>query len=302
METQTQKIINLLNGSDNENSKFVTKKWYIIDSESNGNYSHHNPIKFLTKSIESSLCDYSDAYILVTGNITATPNNAVTQVVFKNCAPFEKCSTEIDVTLVDEADFINITMSMYNLIEYSDNHSDSLESLWNFKRDEIVNNADVTNDDNAPSFKYKANIIGNTENNGRKNGVKIAVPLKYLNNFWRSLEMPLINCKVELSLKWIERCLLTVANTATFKITDAKLYAPIVTLKTEDNTKLSKLLSEGFKRSISWNKYKVIDHILVQIAANEETYIRELLDSSYQGVKRLFVLAYNNTGGNNQVC
>ena len=100
--------------------------------------------------------------------------------------------------------------------------------------------------------------------------------------------MPLINCKVELSLNWIERCLLTVANTATFKITDAKLYVPIVTLKTEDNTKLSKLLSDGFKRSIYWNKYKVIDNILVQIAtANEEKYIRELLDSSYQGVKKI---------------
>ena len=140
----------------------------------------------------------------------------------------------------------------------------------------------MTNDNNAPSFKYKANLFGNTENNGRKNGVKIAVPLKYLSNFWRSLEMPLINCKIELSLKWIEGCLLTVANTATFKITDAKLYVPIVTLKTEDNTKLSKLLSEGFKRSIYWNKYKIIDNILAQIAtANEEKYIIELLDSTY---------------------
>ena len=87
-------------------------------------------------------------------------------------------------------------MPVYNLIEYSDNYSDTSGSLWNFKRDEIINNADVTNDDNAPSFKYKANLIGNTENNGRKNGVNIAVPLKYLSNFWRSLEMPLINCKV----------------------------------------------------------------------------------------------------------
>ena len=109
---ETQKIINLLNGSDNENSEFATKKWYIIDSESNGSYSHHNPIKFLAKSIESSLCDYSDAYILVTGNITATPNNAATQVVFKNCAPFKDCRTEINDTFVDYADFINITMPM----------------------------------------------------------------------------------------------------------------------------------------------------------------------------------------------
>ena len=114
--------------------------------------------------------------------------------------------------------------------------------------------------------------------------------------------MPLINCKVELSLNWIERCLLTVANTATFKITYAKHYVPIVTLSAEDNAKLSKLLDEGLKRSIYWNKYKVIDNILVEIAANnEEKYIRELLDSSYQGVKRLFVLAYDNTAGNNQV-
>ena len=168
------------------------------------------------------------------------------QVVFKNCTPFEKCSKEIDGTLVDEANFINITMLLYNLIEYSENYSDTSGSLWSFKRDEIDDNAEATNDDNAPSFKYKANLIGNTENNGTKNGVKIAVPLKYLSNFWRSLEMPLINCKVELSLKWYERCLLTIANTATFKITDAKLYVPIVTLSAEDNAKLSKLLDEGF--------------------------------------------------------
>ena len=92
-----------------------------------------------------------------------------------------------------------------------------------------------------------------TENNGTKKGVKIAVPLKYSSNFWRSLEMPLINCKVELLLKWYETCLLTAATTATFEITDAKLYVPIVTLSLEDNSKLTKLLSEGFKRSIYWN-------------------------------------------------
>ena len=136
---------------------------------------------------------------------------------------------------------------------------------------EIVIHADVTNDDNAPSFKYKANLVGNTENNGIKNGVKIAVPLKYLSNFWRSLEMPLINCKIEFSLEWYEECLLSNARTATtFKIIDAKLYVPLVTLKTEDNTKLSQLLSEGFKRPIYWNKYKTIFRNY-----NENEYIRE---------------------------
>ena len=162
-------------------------------------------------------------------------------------------------------------MPMHNLIKYSDNYSDTSGSLWQFKRDEIINNADVTNDNNAPSFKYKANLIGNTENNGIKNGVKIAVPLKYLRNFWRSLEMPLIKCKVELSLKWIENCVLTTtanANKTTFEITDAKLYIPIVTLSAEDNAKLSKLLSEGFKRTIYWNEYKVIENKVVEIAAN----------------------------------
>ena len=182
------------------------------------------------------------------------------------------------------------------------------------KRDEIANNSNVTNDDDALSFKCIANLIANTYADGTKEGVKIAAPVKYLSNFWRSLEIPLINCKVELSLEWIENCVLTTAeigadanatgaDSATSEITDAKLYVPIVTLSAEDNAKLSKLLSEGFKRSIYWNKYKVIDNILVEIAANnEEKYIRELLDSSWQGVKRLFVLAYNNTNNdNNQV-
>ena len=119
--------------------------------------------------------------------------------------------------------------------------------------------------------------------------------------------MPLINCKVELALNWIENCVLTTAGTgdntnatgvdsATFKITDSKLYVPIFTLLAEDNAKLLKLLNEGFKRSIYWNKYKVIDNIKVNINnGNEEKYIRKLL------VKRLFVLKYNHTAGNEQV-
>ena len=106
---------------------------------------------------------------------------------------------------------------MYNLIEYSDNYSDTSGSLWNFKNDEIINNADVTNDNNSLSFTYKASIIGNIENNGIKNGVKIGLPLKHLSNFWRSLKMPLINCKIELSLNWVEKWLLTTAITTFLK-------------------------------------------------------------------------------------
>ena len=119
-------------------------------------------------------------------------------------------------------------MPMYNLIEYSDKYSDTSGSLWQFKRDEIKENEDLTVDanhipNNSPSYKYKSGLITN------RNEVKIAVPLKYLSNFWRSLEIPLINCKIELSLILIENCVLTAATTATFKITDAKCYVPIVT-------------------------------------------------------------------------
>ena len=125
--------------------------------------------------------------------------------------------------------------------------------------------------------------------------------------------MPLINCEVELLLNCIENYMLTTAAiganadatgvaSATFKITDTKRYVPIVTLSTEDNAKLSKLVNEGFKRHVYWNKCKVTDNKVVEIAvANREKYIRELLDSNYQGVKRLFVLAYDNTDGNNKV-
>ena len=113
---ETQKTVNLLNSSENEYSKFATKKWYVIDSESKGVYSHENEIKFLTSSLESSLCDYSDAYILVTGNISVKRRNAadtadialgaITQVAFKNCAPFENRQTEINDSLVDYANLL----------------------------------------------------------------------------------------------------------------------------------------------------------------------------------------------------
>ena len=133
-------------------------------------------------------------------------------------------------------------------IEYSDNCSDTSGSLWQFKRDEIEGDVDFTADI-LSSFKYKSSFIGNNDADGanrKKEGVKKAIPLKYLSNFWRSLEIPLI--KVEFSLKWYEICILPSSGTAaTFTITDTKLYVPIVTLKIEDNAKLSKLLSKGFK-------------------------------------------------------
>ena len=291
---ETQKIINLLNNTEDEYSTFATKKWYVIDSESKGNYSRQNPIRFLRNSLESSLYDYFDAYILVTGDITITGGDDNTKVAFKNCAPFSKCRTETNETFVDEADIFNITMPMYILIEYSDNYSDTTGSLWQFRRDEIEEDTNLTIN-NVSSFKYKANLNGDTDADGanrKKGNVKIAVPLRYLSNFWRSLEMPLIKCKIEFSLGWYKECILSNAGTAaTFKITDAKLYVPIVTLRTEDNTKLPKLLNKGFKRSIQQNKYKVI------FKGYNNEYIRERIDANFQGVNKLFVLPY--AGGAN---
>ena len=146
---------------------------------------------------------------------------------------------------------------------------------------------------NSQSFKYKAALVGKTANhNDGKSFVKdaeIVVPLKYLRNLWRSLEMPLINCEVYLELNWIEDCILSsVGNSAKFEITDAKLHVPIVTLSTKDSVNLTKQLSEGFKRSVYWNSYQTKPKKVIE----KEKNIYELLNASFQGVRRLFVLAY----------
>ena len=146
---------------------------------------------------------------------------------------------------------------------------------------------------NSQSFKYKAALVGKTANhNDGKSSVKdakIVVPLKYLSNFWRSLEMPLINCKVHLELNWIEDCILSSAgHSAKFEITDAKLHVPIVTLSTKHSVNLTKQLSEGVKRSVYWNSYQTKPAKVIEKGKN----LYELLNAWFQGVRRLFVFAY----------
>ena len=117
---ETQKVITLLNDSDNEESKFATKMWYFTDSQAaKGKYKQGDTFKFETETIKSSLRDYSDTFILVTGNIAVVANNN-TDVALKNCAPFSTCTTKINDAFVDEANHIYIAMPMYNFIEYSD--------------------------------------------------------------------------------------------------------------------------------------------------------------------------------------
>ena len=136
---ETQKIVNLLNDSDNESSKFATRKWYIINDQNNGQYGRRNEndstIKFETKVIKPNLCDYSDTYILVTGDIKIADIAANTNVAFKNCAPITRWQ-HINDEHVETAENVDIIMLMYNLIEYSDNYADSFGSLYQFKRDE----------------------------------------------------------------------------------------------------------------------------------------------------------------------
>ena len=194
-----------------------------------------------------------------------TANNADKKVIFKNCVPFTSSISRINNTQIDDAQYIDIVMPMYNLMKHSDNYSKTSGILWQYCRDvptvdsdgaiTEITEADATTD----SFSLKEKLTGQTGNNGTKN-VEIMVPLKYLSNFWRTLEMPLINCEVTLDLNWSENYVIVATNVAaqaaTFSITDAKLYDPVVTLSTQDNAKLLEQLKSGFKRTINWNKYQ----------------------------------------------
>ena len=202
---------------------------------------------------------------MVDGTITATNAVNATRLALKNCAPFTKCNIEINDEHVDTAENLDIVMPMYNLIEYSDNYQDSSATLFQYKRDEPPE-ADAVADltvNNSDSLKYKMKLLGNaTEVVGntagvRRLNVKVVVPLKYLSNFFRSLEMPLINCKIKLNLTWKKECVLSTGDgEAVFIINDTKLYVPVVTLSKEDNKDFIEKQNKGFQRSIYWNEYK----------------------------------------------
>ena len=185
---------------------------------------------------------------------------------------------------------------MYNLLEYSDNYQDSTGSLYQFKRDEPPDdNANV--DDNTTSLVYKSKLISGTDDNN-VNNVKLVVPLKYVSNFFRSLEMSLVNCKIDLELTWHKDCMISSADPSagqvvSFMIRNTKLYVPIVTLSTKDNPNLTKQLNEGFKRTIYWNQY--VSKPFPETPHKKTGITRFALDAAIQGVSRLFVLAFEDT-------
>ena len=220
-----QKIANLLDDELNQPSKFRTINWAEINDDVRGVYSPNKQIRFKTSMLRSSLCDYSNAYILVKGNITvnntagagAAANNINKKVIFKNCAPFTNCISEIYNTQIDNTEYIDVVMPMYNLIEYTNNYSKTSGCLWQYYKDmPAVNNngniVDFTSTNTTDSFKFEIKITGQTNDDGEINGVEIMVPLKYLSNFWRILEMPLINCEIELILTWSKNCVIISTN------------------------------------------------------------------------------------------
>ena len=216
-------------------SKFVTREYVRVNSLLN-TYKENKSIRFKTPMLRSNLCDYSDAYILVKGTITVTApgvNNNANKIrdkrnrplPLKNNAPFVSCITRINGELIEDANDLDIVIPMYNLLEYGKNYRKTIGSLCNYYRDELSDDADDNNFDNikvvnSNTFNYKNKITGNTYNvdagvdgyHVNKNGnqeIELAIPLKYLGNFWIALNIPLISCEVSLELKWNKNCVKT---------------------------------------------------------------------------------------------
>ena len=225
---ECDKINNLLLSEDSESenlSKFVTREYVRVNSLSN-TYNENKSIRFKTPMLRSDLCDYADAYILVSGTITVNGivNEAENEInrrnrplILKNNTPFVSCITKLNNELIEDAEDLDVVMPMYNLLEYSENYRKTIGSFYNYYRDELSNdnnNNNFANRDvvNSNTFKYKNKITGNTYNveagaTGHKSNkvgtqkIELAIPLKYLGNFWRALNMPLISCEVSLELK-----------------------------------------------------------------------------------------------------
>ena len=207
-----QKILNFLDATSDEKDlpRFGSKKWIEAYDQSGGYYDINKKIRIKTSVLRSDLCDYSDAYIVVKGTITVTnPDNAKRNksVAFKNNALFINCISKVNGIKIDNAEDLDVVMPVYNLLEYSKNYKKTTGSLWNYYRDEPSDPLSS----NSESFKYKTSITGNTYNIGAgeegydankvgKNETEVVIPIKHLTNFWRSLNIPLINCEIELIL------------------------------------------------------------------------------------------------------
>ena len=196
IKTEYQKVTNLLGNTCEKVSRFITKKWIEVHDKSGESYNTNKQIRFKTSMLRSDLCDYSDAYMLLKEKIVVTnPNNDVydKKLAFKNSAPFTTCTSKINNTLIDNAEDLDIVMPMYKLLEYSKNYRNTTGSLWNYYRDEtntgIEGNINYSIK-NSKSFDYKTSIAEKLEGkNVEKGDIEIVALLKYLSNFWRTLDI-----------------------------------------------------------------------------------------------------------------
>ena len=169
----------------------MTRKQNIFNENSNENYCVWIEVVYNKNVLKSNLCNYNDAYVLVRGNISIMIHQS-TQAAFKSCAPFTKCITKINGTTTDDAENLDLVISMYNLMKYSSNYSETTESLWFYSKDEGTDFiADIAKTTSFISFMYNSKLLENTGTDGA-NGIlknaRIAVSFKYLSNFWRSLK------------------------------------------------------------------------------------------------------------------
>ena len=181
-------------------------------------YKPNKQIRFKTSMLRSDLYEFSNAYIVVKGTITVTgPNDPSYEkkLALKNNVPLTFCTSKINNTLIDNAEDLDIVISMYNLLEYSKNYRKTTGSLWNYYRDEPNSGIGGRNNNvnysikDSKSFDYKTSITGKLKDINRTKYVEIVVLLKYLNNFWRVLNISLINCEINVILTWSENCVLT---------------------------------------------------------------------------------------------
>ena len=209
-----QKITNLLGTTLDEIPRFITKKWVKVHDQSGSADDRYKPskqIRFKTSILRSDLCDCSDAYIVVKGDITVTNPGSIMydeKLALKSNAPFTYCISKINNTVIDNTEDLDIVIPMYNLLEYSKNYRKTTGSFCNYYRDEpnsflrgANNNVNYSIKD-SKLFDYETSITGKLEGNNTEKEVEIVGPLKYLSNFWRTLDIPLINCEVNLILTW----------------------------------------------------------------------------------------------------
>ena len=309
----------LLDGETDVNvPRFITQKWVEVHDQSNNDSGVSKPIRFKNPMLRSDLCDYSEAYVWVRGIATQVDanhnDNYDRRLNFKNNAPFSSCISKINGKLVENAEDLDVVMPVYNLLEYSKNYQKTSGSMFNYYRDEpneasgppLVNPVNISIRF-SKSFDYKTKITGSFATGNNEKEVTIAIPLKHLGNFWRNLDIPLINCEISLNLIWYNKCALvgrgyTAAAAAaaagppavagvesptneTFRVASCKLYVPVVTLSAKNDNKLLEKLKSGFTKTIKWNKY--MSKISTQARNDNLNY---LIDPTFRNVNMYYLL------------